>query len=1731
MTTQTILNEQRLNVAVDGDQNNFDVSPLADGGFVAVWENFRPGFPGEPEIRIAIFNEDGTQRIAEREISGNPTTAKKGPSVAVLSTGEIIAAWIDRQDQARDTLEVRVLQANLTPKFTSAFSLPAPFSNQPNLDSTAVQAFPDGEAIVLGRTPNSNFAMVLDNDQGVVLSPQQVGRSAGSEKTSLATTFDQYLIDAENGSIQTLFTAFRGNSLNVLRLEHYGIDGVIGPNFFNRSGQQDINLGAAGHDTPAEVAVLRNGFLAIVLSNTATTPTPSTSVRVRFFEPRIGSFEFKDLDPSEGPNEVSINAASIPPIQGPPVVPYTDVGKGSITPLAGGGFAVVFEATAQTSPTPQTDIFVQCYDVDRNAVGTPEQVNSTTGVAPSNPRVIPRRDRGFTVIWEADDGPPAGNETGLFCRTFRNIDADPVTPTNPDFFQTDEGVQLRLTVQEMLANDPGLDPALFDVSATAADIVAVNGQAIRDPADNDAILFDPDPGFSGDASVAYKLTDGVNIVEGIAFIDVIPQDRQLDFNPGVTFSGIEDQDLILTRQDLLSLVTNVDAANFDISDWKTDAGTFTFEGTDSYRLTPPADFHGQITISFEVSDGVDSVIGTAEVLIAQRPDAPTGLDSVMRFSDQETAFRHVLSGTDADGDALTFTLNGVNQDHKLPVKGGTIQLVDQNDAPVASNTTGLVTFTEDAALADDQVTSFVFTVTDNSGSSLSGTGTVTLERYTGQSAQTLSGGSGNDLLIGAGGNDRFLPGAGSDRVIGRGGQDTVVFSNRAEDYLLTQNADGSVNVIDKTGADGQTRVSEVEFLEFSDRTVRLDEQLGGGGAVTVVLGDTLTVQEEGPNPTPGAVSVLANDRDVDYGTLTVIAVNHQIFTGSTTVPTLFGSIAMQADGTYSYTLDNANPAVNALTEGQTLTDCIVYSVKDSRGTVHQAALTVTIEGAPGFDTGLVLQSAIFNGADEHLSRTFGIPNSRRKFVFSAWVLRTALGVSQTLVGHNPGPGQAFRIGFTGSDRIELVDIGTGGSGLNYLTQTRYRDIGFYHLLASIDVSDVTSSNRVKLFVNGEEVTNWNTSVDPSDTDTHFNQSGVTYDIGRFGTGHFLNGYLSQVIILDGESIQAGDRVLGDFGSFFDAGSNGKIWSPITDQAAATLAGAAQGNSVALAELIGDGTDASTNGNNFTPNNMSHADNGSANTPSNVHPVISTLDSDAGIAAFDGGLEWTVTNGANGLARTSTSLSSGKWYFEVHSDTAPSSQFVFGMSEVNTPVSAGLPDNGFGLQISNSANMVRYWMLGSFGAELEASVTAGAHTYMMALDFSTGNGWFGRDGQWYGTFSNSPGSTPPTEVFTGNPETGANPTFTFDKTKTFAPSVGRESTITSTRVQRLVFEEGRFNHQIPAGYVPINSANLPDPQTQGADVFNATLYTGNGATQPISGPAFQPDLVWIKNRDQADEHKLVDAIRGATQELSSNSTGIESTDTNGLTSFNLDGFTLGSGANGYNDNSEEFISWSFKTGTHFNIVSYTGNSVAGRAVAHGLPNAPELLIVKSRTGVSGWRVWHSALSGAEFLNLDTTAGKATAASLWNSTVPDVVNFTLGDAAATNNVGDAFIAYLFRSVPGLCKVGSYTGNGSADGPFVSCGFKPAWVMAKRKDSSGNWAVFDLERNIPDPNQFSRLLYANTTDTDIETGDWLRFNAGGFKLRDAEPQLNAANSEYIFLAIADIAGGGNLPPVPGR
>jgi len=317
-------------------------------------------------------------------------------------------------------------------------------------------------------------------------------------------------------------------------------------------------------------------------------------------------------------------------------------------------------------------------------------------------------------------------------------------------------------------------------------------------------------------------------------------------------------------------------------------------------------------------------------------------------------------------------------------------------------------------------------------------------------------------------------------------------------------------------------------------------------------------------------------------------------------------------------------------------------------------------------------------------------------------------------------------------------------------------------------------------------------------------------------------------------------------------------------------------------------------------------------------------------------------------------------------------------------------------------------------------------------------------------------------------------------------------------------------------------------------FNTVLYTGNGSTQSITGVGFQPDWVWLKARNHAYSHQLFDVVRGATKLLTSEATDAEQT-LSGVTSFDSDGFTVGSDA-GSNGSAKTFASWNWlasnttasntdgsitstvsaNTTSGFSIVSYTGTGVGTSAtIGHSLGVAPSMIIVKSRDSTGrGWIVYHKSLGATKKLELQTANAEATDSGAWNNTAPTSTVFSVGTGGDTNTT-DNFIAYCFAEKKGFSKFGSYTSNNSSNGPFIYCGFKPAFLIIKNiTTGSTGWEMYDNKRT---PNNVANLLLrANTSDADVSS-DRLDILSNGFKLRQVG-DTNYASDVMIYMAFAE-------------
>ena len=429
-----------------------------------------------------------------------------------------------------------------------------------------------------------------------------------------------------------------------------------------------------------------------------------------------------------------------------------------------------------------------------------------------------------------------------------------------------------------------------------------------------------------------------------------------------------------------------------------------------------------------------------------------------------------------------------------------------------------------------------------------------------------------------------------------------------------------------------------------------------------------------------------------------------------------------------------------------------------------------------------------------------------------------------------------------------------------------------------------------------------------------------------------------------------------------------------------------------------------------------------------------------------------------------------------------------------------------------------------------------------IDYDAGKGFFALNGT--------------VQTVNGTPDiaNGTNPHFTFTANSLLTVGAGGVGAGTPGIIT-LKDDPSDWEYTPPAGYTAFSTAELPDPgidPNKGEtpdEYFNTVTYTGTGAsTLAITGVGFQPDWVWAKKRSANDNHAFGDVIRGVQKTLFQTSVQ-QSSDANGLQSFDSDGFTIGSGSGSgvWGGNSgATYVAWNWKAGgaastiaadsvstgvpsvassvsaspeSGFSIVTYTTTGVGDITVGHGLGVAPEFIMAKVFNEDYGWTFFMLPAGVTKALGMANNA--AGTSNAWGQTAPTSTVFTAGRPGEENNnfeAGNTVVAYCFAPIEGYSKIGIYegTGNGTAGKEqFVYTGFRPAFVMIKRIDASAPWTMFDNKRD-PD-NVVEHILFPNTNDDELSPYDRLDFVSNGFKLRDSGSGVNNDDT-IVYFAIAE-------------
>ena len=318
--------------------------------------------------------------------------------------------------------------------------------------------------------------------------------------------------------------------------------------------------------------------------------------------------------------------------------------------------------------------------------------------------------------------------------------------------------------------------------------------------------------------------------------------------------------------------------------------------------------------------------------------------------------------------------------------------------------------------------------------------------------------------------------------------------------------------------------------------------------------------------------------------------------------------------------------------------------------------------------------------------------------------------------------------------------------------------------------------------------------------------------------------------------------------------------------------------------------------------------------------------------------------------------------------------------------------------------------------------------------------------------------------------------------------------------------------------------------QPKDNFNCKLWTGTGAEQTITGIGFEPGVSWLKRRETKD-HVMSDAVRGATKIVYPNDTSLQDTNSEFIKSFNADGFVLGTSLF-VNANGGTYVGWSWKTATTsgisggtitpssysinattgVGIYAYTGTGSAG-TIAHGLGEAPKLVIVKRLDSSAQWSVYHKSVGAAKHLIWDTSAAEVTSSNYWNDTDPTSSVFSIGSGTDVNASGGTYIAYAFVEKPGFSKIGKYVGNNDSDGPFIFTGFKPGLLIQKAISGTDQWQIRDKKRGF---NGAIKTLYCDSNEAET-SGDTIDLLSNGFRMYNNSSAQNSA-AGYAFWAFAE-------------
>ena len=801
-----------------------------------------------------------------------------------------------------------------------------------------------------------------------------------------------------------------------------------------------------------------------------------------------------------------------------------------------------------------------------------------------------------------------------------------------------------------------------------------------------------------------------------------------------------------------------------------------------------------------------------------------------------------------------------------------------------------------------------------------------------------------------------------------------------------------------------------------------------------------------------------------------------------------------------------------------------------------AAAAAASAGGDGFYDYQIANSCRFGVVNSYLTRAISGVTDNTQNTISFWVKRSRISGSaangrQPVMGNSGGAGQ---LEFLDADTFRYASYGKLESNVQLFRDTS----AWYH----IHIYRSTSDGGGAIYVNGVQVS---LTTNTAGSDGIF-QNGQSLQIGASNNGSTVfDGYIAEVYGIYDQNIAHTE-----FGEF----KNG-VWIP--KNAASAITFGTHDFYLKFESSTDLGNDSSGNNNDFTATNMSAhdqmLDSPTFNSSSNGgnYCTLNNLFPDPTVARItNGNLQWGGSEGGgsvNEMGCMSTFAISPSdtniYYFEARMKASPSGGVEQSVG-VNVPTVDLTSDRGgrpTAWCITNSDNQRIYNGANSY---TNTGVSGSAGDIVgVEIDRANTTIKFYVNGTLRGTQTNLNTTTDlyPWVGTGGSTSDTLGWDLNFGQNGTFNGEVTAQGESDATGYGNFYYDEAGSCKALCSGNLPIADAINPAetdtgyPQKQ----FNALLYTGDGGSSTgITGLGFQPDFTWIKRRNATENHNLYDAVRGANKRIQPNRDVVESTE--GLPSFDSDGFTVDASGSINNVSSQTYVAWNLKangsgssnsdggttstvsanTDIGFSIVQYAGAG-GTQTIGHGLDKAPEFMSCKPTAGYAyQWVTYHKngndgSTSQNGYLSWQTTSGFNSLTTIWNNTAPTSTVFTTGGSQNTGASGGTYINYCWHSVEGVTDVGMYIGNGSTDGTFVYTGFKPAFIIIKGLASGAGWNLHD---NKTSPfNVADTALQSNTSSAELSNYN-IDMLSNGFKIRDSDGDLGTDGNKYIYVAMAE-------------